>query len=165
MADVLMSALLADGGKIIVQGERECRIFGWIDTMHTANGTDLKPGYLVTEVGETFPDLDLVANGEAPYGLLLEDPTGEHSDDIDDAWDDNYAVRVLKFPSPIEAWVMNHDNAGAAWVRGTPTTVSGEEAGTCSDETSDIVIDFVGRYARPHAAGSADLLPTILRFC
>ena len=36
MADVAISAYTGDGGKIIEVGEREARIFGWIDTTHTA---------------------------------------------------------------------------------------------------------------------------------
>lgn len=62
--------------------------------MLKANGTDIKPGYLVTTYGETNPDIDLCDADERAIGVVLE-----RSDvDIDTAYDDDDdTVPVLLF--------------------------------------------------------------------
>ena len=54
-----------------------------------ANGSDIKPGYLVTQVGETAPDIDLCgyksSNNEFCLGVVLE----KYGYDIDTAYTDN----------------------------------------------------------------------------
>lgn len=155
MADVPLSEYLGDGGKIIVTNEALAREAGAIRTDFVANGTDIKPGYVVTQTGETAPDVDLQGNGEVALGIVLEDPTGQHSDDIDDAWDDNYTIRVLLIPFPAIAWVAGDDAAAAAYLWGAPHT-AGATAGTVNDAVADFEIDFVGKAAQS-GTSSTDL--------
>jgi hypothetical protein len=147
MADTAMSVYIGDAGKIIVSDERFLREIGAIRTDFVANGSDIKPGYVVTQTGETAPDVDLQGNGEVALGIALEDPTGEHSDDVDDAWDDNYEIRVLLIPVPAIAWVAGDDAAAAAYVWGAPHT-AGATAGTVNDAVVDFEADYVGKAAQ-----------------
>ena len=50
-----------------------------------ANGTDIKPGRVVSTVGDTFPDAHITSAGEAPVGIILE----RYDTDIDTAYSDN----------------------------------------------------------------------------
>lgn len=62
------------------------------------NGDDIYPGHVVTCAGErsgpslTVPDIDLCANNEAPFGVVLCNP--DH--DIDTAYADNTIVKVAR---------------------------------------------------------------------
>lgn len=155
MADVPLSTYLGDGGKIIVTDERFAREVGAIRTDFVANGTTIKPGHVVTQTGETAPDVALQANGEVALGIVLEDPTGEHSDDIDDAWDDNYPIRVLLIPFPAIAWLIGDDAAAAAYLWNAILT-AGATAGTVNDAVSDFELDYVGKTAQS-GTSSTDL--------
>jgi hypothetical protein len=144
---VAISAHTGDGGKIIVRGEREALASGSIVGMLRANGTDIQPGLMLTVEGETWPDVDLAADGETVFAAALEDPTGEHCDDIDDAWDDNSAIRAVLFPSPVELWSLGDDTAAAAYVAGQILTVSANTAGMVIDIVVDYAVDYCGRAA------------------
>lgn len=66
------------------------------------NGTDIKPGHVITNYGEANKhDIDLCDQGEPPLGIALEHKgddglagTVRDTYDVDTAYEDNAAVRV-----------------------------------------------------------------------
>ena len=76
-----------------------------------ANGTDIKPGLIVTTSSETFPDIDLVAAGEVPIGVVLE----RYDVDIDTAYDDDdehVPVALISENPGLGVYVFKTANAG-----------------------------------------------------
>jgi hypothetical protein len=144
----------------MVTDERFAREVGAIRTDFVANGSDIKPGWVVTQTGESAPDVDLQANGEVALGIVLEDPTGEHSDDIDNAWDDDYAIRLLLIPFPGICWVAGDDAAAAAYLWGAPHTC-GATGGTVNDAVVDFEADYVGKAAQS-GTSSSDIFALML---
>jgi hypothetical protein len=151
-----MGGVIGLAGKIIYRGELFNAEMGWIDTTRTANGTDLKPGMLVTTTGETPPDVDVAADGEAVYGILLEDPSEKYSATIDTVYTDDKPVRILRFPAMAEVWVLQVQAVAAATLEGDIATTSADTDGTITNVVADFAIDYCGKYATYDAAGSTD---------
>lgn len=98
------------------------------------NGADIGPGYFVTGVGETYPDVDLTADGEGSYGITLEHFLEDALDslvwtpqkNIDDLYSDNALVRVALCGSGIEVWAFYIGSTGpVAAVPGLKTRANG----------------------------------------
>ena len=68
MADVAISAYTGAGGKIITVGEREALMTGAIIGSRRINGTDGKPGFVVTETG-------VVVDPNRNYKFFRTDPS------------------------------------------------------------------------------------------
>ena len=89
-----------------------------------ANGSDIKPASLVTQVGETYPDIDLCgyksSNNEYCLGVVLEN----YADDIDTAYDDNeenVPVAEIGANQGLGVYVAFKESPGAI-VNGVPFT-------------------------------------------
>ena len=75
------------------------------------NGSDIKPGHVVTNVGESNEeDIDLCAQTETPLGVVLCNP----DQDIDTAYDDNTTVQVARCGSVCKVRVWFQANGGDA---------------------------------------------------
>jgi len=77
-----------------------------------ANGTDIKPGLLVTTSSETYPDIDLCAAGEVAIGVVLE----RFDKDIDTAYDDDdehVPVALISENPGLGVYIFKTANAGA----------------------------------------------------
>lgn len=61
------------------------------------NGADIKVGLVVTESGETYPDIDLATEGDDGFLGIVRGPVHPaNTYDIDDAFSDNDWVYVIK---------------------------------------------------------------------
>lgn len=104
MADEVLSDLT---DVVIDKGEEKAIIVEM-----RANGSDIKPGHAVTGVGETYPDIDLVAAGEGTLGVALEHlgddglDTYDPQKNIDEAYTDNALVRVCLLGSGVVVWMF-----------------------------------------------------------
>lgn len=143
-------------GKIIYRGETFNAEWGWIDTSKTINGTDMKPGLMVTTAAETPPDVDLCADGEQVFGILLEDPSEKYSATIDTVYDDDSPARILRFPAYAEVWTLQDQASAAATIEGDQATV-GAVAGHITNVVTTPEIDECGHYSTYDAAGSTDV--------
>jgi hypothetical protein len=160
-----LSDFLGLAGNVIHNGVLYAYQYGLIDTTKTINGSDMKPGIMVTTTGETTPDVDVAADGEAVYGILLEDPSEKYSADVDTVYTDDSPARILKFPAgPVQVWALQDQAAGAAVEPGDHATVSGATAGHITNVVADREIDYCGRYLSEDAAGSTDVRVELLVF-
>lgn len=69
------------------------------------NGTDIKPGMIVSRNGETADDVDLAEDDESPYGIVLE----KWDTDIDTAYADGIVIPVAPLQQNrgrIRAWIF-----------------------------------------------------------
>jgi hypothetical protein len=92
-----MSQTFADIGKydIVAKGTpNPARVI-----RRRTNGADIKPNMIVTEEGESYPDVDLIAtSGETPLGVAWRHANPVDipaSWDIDDAFADNTWIEIL----------------------------------------------------------------------
>lgn len=93
MADADLSTnhknnILKKGNPIILEGR--------------TNGSDIKPGHLVTYEGETYPDVDLCASGETPAGFAWKHTNEEDvpdNFDADVAFADNTYIKIISIES------------------------------------------------------------------
>jgi len=113
------------------------------------NGTDIKPGHVVTNVGESNEeDIDLCGQTETPLGVVLCNP--DHN--IDDAYSDNTTVQVARCGSGCKVRVWYQANGGDA--QKGEIVVLGSEAGkvvvygyTDGAVNTDTLATKVGRLA------------------
>ena len=87
------------------------------------NGSDIKPGHIVTKTGETIntPDVDLVgATDDITLGVVLNEP----NQDIDTAYGDNESINVAVIGSGCVCWVWAQANCGDLRV-GQPVYTTG----------------------------------------
>jgi hypothetical protein len=99
-----------------------------------ADGSDIKPGLIVTVENETDPDIDLCANGETPLGIVLE----RYDVDIDTAYDDNdehVPVLVFKENRNVGVWVYVVESIAIA--RTTRYKAVAGEASTATEGTTE----------------------------
>ncbi len=120
------------------------------------NGSDEKPGHIVTGVAETFPDIDLCAAGEGPLGILLEHyrddglaGTVRDTPDIDTVFTDNAVARVALIGSGMTCltWLGGEGATSTAAVYPGTKLVVGQVAGsvshpTFSTTTAELGADF-----------------------
>jgi hypothetical protein len=97
------------------------------------NGTDMKPGLLVSEEGETFPDVDLNATADtATLGVALGEVFPANTYDIDDAFADNTWIYVLRKGGSrcVVSMLYEATSGGAvAGMAGDPVGQGAEDAG------------------------------------
>ncbi len=93
------------------------------------NGSDMFPGCLVSENGETHPDVDLLANAELSIlGVLLDEVRPADTYDIDSTIADNVAVRVL-LPTQKTIIAVLYETAAVNVLKGDHVGVSTVDAG------------------------------------
>jgi hypothetical protein len=122
------------------------------------NGTDIKPGMIVTAVGETSPDIDTCAAGEEPLGVVLRNP--DH--DIDTAYADGITVKVARIGSGCKVRVWIKANS-ASFVQGQPLAVNQTTATMASlwaytdnAEATDTLNFKIGLAAETHTQDASD---------
>jgi hypothetical protein len=104
--------------------------FGADPKVYLANGTDLKPGYVVTCIGETADtkDIDQCAAGEFPLGVVTEYVVNSYAGaprSLDAANQDNEEVKVKEFHDGGRCVAyMRMLATSATSKRGTPLIVS-----------------------------------------
>lgn len=94
------------------------------------NGSDLFPGCLCSENGETFPDIDLLANAELSIlGVVLGEVRPADDYDIDDTISDNVFVYVLVPTGGRVIIAVLYETAAVNVLKGDHVGVSTVDAG------------------------------------
>lgn len=123
------------------------------------NGSDIKPGHIVTNYGESVnEDVDLCGAGEPPLGVALEHVANDglasirDTPDIDTLYTDNAVVRVALCGSgmTVLCWLAGQTTTTAVY-GGTKlvTAASGKcSLPTFSTTTDQLYADFNGFFGR-----------------
>lgn len=94
------------------------------------NGADMFPGCLVSENGETHPDIDLLANAELSIlGVVLGEIRPADNYDIDDTIADNTFVEVLLPTGGRTIIAVLYETAAVNVLKGDHVGVSTVDAG------------------------------------
>jgi len=98
--------------------------FSWgIQTYRVDGASELKPGYVCTPTGHTYPDIGRPdGDDDMTLGICIENP----DDDLDTYFSDNDEIRVARVGSACVVWVYIDDDEGAQ-VAGTPVYSTGAD--------------------------------------
>ncbi len=166
--------------EIVVTGFKDL-VNRFSDILET-NGVDMHAGLFITREGETSPDIDLIADGEVPYGIILDysnirDYPAAYT--LGQTFPDNSTVKVLRRASNITVQCILFRSAssslavalgdpayvvdGASWDIGEVSTLKAGAVTQRAPGTPEQAMRlFVGRFAKAHAAGTATNLVTLV---
>ena len=134
------------------------------------NGSDIGIAHLVTESGETFPDIDLMVEGDDGFlGLVLNPVHPLDTFNIDDLFTDNDWVYVLRPHGgllTVLAWLQATSGGAKSPKAGELMAQGDEDAGTLmpmSDKytdaavATDTLLEAVGRAVKATTGHATDL--------